>query len=242
MRLMNMWCLVMLLHGIPVVASADSFETERARAEELYLEGNEKEYVAIIERLSKAGDVRSQEWYGHYLWRAGENIEAEKWLKLAAETGDAAAQYRLGTFYFGITPSRPEEGKKLLELAAAQGNARAKFLLTALASPTTPPEITDGQMATDEAADFVYANVNILLFSNPAILDCYRTAPEDVDKVFGSAGNRCKALALQEYGPRIDASQLLDFSHDINGCVRSVVLRTVQVSERQLLECSARIR
>jgi len=97
-------------------------------------------------------------------------------------------------------------------------------------------------MATDEAADFVYANVNILLFSNPAILDCYRTAPEDVDKVFGSAGNRCKALALQEYGPRIDASQLLDFSRDINRCVRAVVLGTVKVTEKQLLECSARIR
>jgi hypothetical protein len=242
MRQMRTLCLAALICALPVAANADSFETERARAEELLQQGNEKEYAEIIERLGKAGDVRSQEWYGQYLWRTGENVEAEKWLKRAAETGDAASQYRLGTFYFGITPSRPEEGKKLLELAAAQGNARARFLLTALASPTQPPEITDGQMATDEAADFVYANVNILLFSNPAILDCYRTAPEDVDKVFGSAGNRCKALALQEYGPRIDASALLDFSRDINGCVRSVVLKTVKVSEKQLLECSARIR
>jgi hypothetical protein len=97
-------------------------------------------------------------------------------------------------------------------------------------------------MATDDAAEFAYANARNVLLSNAAILDCYRTPAGDIDAVLGPAAKTCKELALREYGPRIPASELLNFSRDIGGCMRSIVLQAVNVSEKELLECSKRIR
>jgi hypothetical protein len=223
-------------------ASGGEYEAERARAEQLLFEGKEDEYIAIIKRLGAAGDVRSQEWYGYYLWRRGQNVEAERWLMRAAETGDAAAQYQLGAFYLGASPFRPAEGKRLLELAAAQGNARAKHLLSALASPARPPKVINGKMDTGDAADFGYLNLRNLLLSNSAFLECYRTTVEDIDTVFSPPARTCKEAALREYGPRITETELLEFSRDIGGCIRRSALDSLNISEKDLLECTRRVR
>ena len=57
--------------------------------------------------------------------------EAVKWYRLAADQGDASAQYNLGVMYAngqGV-PQNHAEAVKWYRLAADQGNASAQFNL-----------------------------------------------------------------------------------------------------------------
>ncbi|MBF0157994.1 MAG: sel1 repeat family protein [Magnetococcales bacterium] len=58
--------------------------------------------------------------------------EAEKWCRVAAEKGDAKAQYNLGVMYqndSGIVPQDNTEAEKWYRLAAEQSYAAAQFML-----------------------------------------------------------------------------------------------------------------
>ena len=57
--------------------------------------------------------------------------EAVRWLRLAAEKGNADAQYRLGFkyFFFGGVPQNHTEAARWFQLAAEQGNAPAQVML-----------------------------------------------------------------------------------------------------------------
>ena len=60
--------------------------------------------------------------------------EAVKWYRLAAEQGDATAQYNLGIMYDngqGV-PQDYKEAIKWYRLAAEQGNAKAQYNLGAM--------------------------------------------------------------------------------------------------------------
>ena len=240
-RLRSTWP-VLILAVAGGLSWAGQFDAQHLEAEELLLQGKENDYASIMQRLGEAGDVQAQISYGQLLWRNGYLVEAEEWLRRAAATGDANAQYRLGAFLLGSTPARPAEATGWLEQAAAQGNTRAIYLLAALKSRLPPPEQVAGQMATDQAADYAFSSFKTMLLSNVSILACYHIGPEDIDRLFGPAARTCKDSAVQEYGARIAGWELLDFSRRMGACIRPLVLLSVKISQRELLECSRRVR
>jgi tetratricopeptide (TPR) repeat protein len=68
---------------------------------------------------------------GERAYAAGEYAEAVKWYRLAAEQGDAVAQFNLGNMYNngeGV-PQKSAEAVKWYRLAAEQGYAVAQFNL-----------------------------------------------------------------------------------------------------------------
>jgi TPR repeat protein len=232
---------VLVAAGLFHAAAADDFQAKRAQAEALLSEGKTNEYAIAIERLSRAGDARSQAYYGYYHQRAGNYAEAEKWLQMAAQTGDSYGQYRLGALYFLMSPPRPDQAQRWLQLAAAQGNERAKFLLRTLASPQASPRIEDGRMVTIDAADAAYSTIKNLLLSTEGVLACYRIAPVQVESIFGPVAQRCKDLSVQEYGRTIPLAGYYEFSRDYGGCVRGAVLTKIGITLPQVLECMKRI-
>ena len=90
-----------------------------------------------------------------YFWGHGvpqDNTEAVKWLRKAADQGNANAQYDLGIAYFkglGVPQDYPI-AYMWLSLGAAGGNKDAAKFRDALTANMTPAQITEAERLTRE--------------------------------------------------------------------------------------------
>jgi uncharacterized protein len=108
-------------------AVAGPFEDGTAAAQR----GDYAKALTLFRPLAEQGDNRASvalgDMYMH--WSDLQNeAEAAKWYRLAAERGNAVAQFNLGTIYATgigepLVPKDYVQGHLWLDLAAAQGNA-----------------------------------------------------------------------------------------------------------------------
>jgi len=111
--------LVTALFGLPA-AHADGFK----EAERLYTIKNYNAAFKTFEALAENGHVPSQRILG-WMYLSGRGVAkdralATKWATLAAESGDAEAQYIVGHIYGSGEDKRPEEARKWYEKSAEQ--------------------------------------------------------------------------------------------------------------------------
>lgn len=95
-----------------------------------------------------AGDHQAQQQLGHYHARSfletgdpADRDQAQSWLTLAAEAGNAQAAYELGLLAFMALPGQPadyNEARYWWRLAAEQGNPNARLALQVLRTRARP--------------------------------------------------------------------------------------------------------
>ena len=81
-----------------------------------------------------------------------DDVEAVRWYRLAAEQGDAAAQFNLGVKYAqgdGV-PKDAVHAYAWLSIAAAQGNTNAKEAKELVTKLMTQAQITEAQKRSRE--------------------------------------------------------------------------------------------
>ena len=94
--------------------------------------------LKILRPLAENGDPRAESTLGLLYYNGGrgvqqDDVKAVKWFRLAANHGDAVAEFNLGVIYAdgqGV-PQDNAEAVKWYRLAAEQGNARAQYNLRA---------------------------------------------------------------------------------------------------------------
>jgi TPR repeat protein len=86
--------------------------------------------LATEQQISQEAALKGMEVLGYYHYSLQELGEAAKWFKLAAQTGDAESQFRLGTFLWSgkILPSDKEQSAAWLLKAAEQSHPKAAYL------------------------------------------------------------------------------------------------------------------
>lgn len=234
-----------LLLALPIPLLADEYESERSKAEALYLQGNLEEFSQQIEALSKKGDAVSQNIYGNFLWKNGNPNEAEKWLLAAAKTGNAKYQLDIGNFYLAKSPTRTNQiAIHWIRLSAEQGNSKAKYILGMVMSPPKSPVAHNGKFSTVDLANSSDTAAKSFISSNEDILACYKTDKQGFDSVFSSSAAKCKGIALEDNGKFITATPeiVLAFSRSYSACLRSHILEAQGISEMQLLDCTKNLK
>jgi TPR repeat protein len=101
-----------------------------------YRKGKYKTALEFLRPIAEGGDARAQRTLGLIYYGGGHGVQrddakAVKWLHLAAEQGEAAAEFNLGVIYAegrGV-PQDNAEAEKWYRLAAEQGNAPAEYNL-----------------------------------------------------------------------------------------------------------------
>jgi TPR repeat protein len=101
-----------------------------------YDKGNYKSALRGLLPLAEQGDPRAQTTLGLLYYRGSKDVprdeaEAAKWFRLAAEHGDATAQFNLGVMYSegqGV-PQDHAKAAKFYRSAAEQGNPQAQYNL-----------------------------------------------------------------------------------------------------------------
>jgi TPR repeat protein len=101
-----------------------------------YDKGNYKSAMRGLLPLAEQGDVRAQTTLGLLYYRGSRDVQrddamAAKWFRLAAERGDAVAQFNLGVMYGegqGV-PQDHAKSAKFYRLSAEQGNPQAQYNL-----------------------------------------------------------------------------------------------------------------
>ncbi|AVR97517.1 TonB family protein [Pseudoduganella armeniaca] len=92
------------------------------------------ERIAAVRAAADGGAAAAQMelgwWYQAGMLGSTDLALAEQWYRRAAETGDVAAQVRLGGFYLQVAqPARPDEARDWLRRAAQAGSAEAQAWL-----------------------------------------------------------------------------------------------------------------
>lgn len=103
----------------------------------LYLEGagvpkNESEGIKWITRSAEHGYLVAQLYFVAKYYPKGKYEEAYKWVKMAAEAGEAECQYILSKYYsrgLGGVKEDKEKAIKLVRQAAENGSSNAQFVL-----------------------------------------------------------------------------------------------------------------
>jgi len=101
-----------------------------------YDKGNYKSALRGLLPLAEQGDTRAQSTLGLLYYRGSKDVprneaEAAKWFRLAAQHGDATAQFNLGVMYSegqGV-PQDHAKAVHFYRLAAEQGNPQAEYNL-----------------------------------------------------------------------------------------------------------------
>lgn len=107
-------------------------------ADRAYSKGDYATTLRLVRPLAGLGDAHAQRILG-LMYALGEgvprnNAEALKWIRLAAEKGEAIAQYQLGAWYrhgwaVGGVPQNYAAALNWIGKAADQGNAEAQYQL-----------------------------------------------------------------------------------------------------------------
>ncbi len=92
-----------------------------------YRSGDIVASMAMLKRAADAGSAPAQALYGDILDRAELNDEAMRYLRMAADQGNADGQYGLAVMYLGGegVAKNPAEAMRWLQMAAAQNHALA---------------------------------------------------------------------------------------------------------------------
>ncbi|MYN26943.1 tetratricopeptide repeat protein [Duganella levis] len=100
-----------------------------------FLRGDYDKGIALVLPLATKGDASAQSYLG-WMYRSlpgnrRDEMQAYKWLRLAAAQGDAPAQFNLGVMYYfgyGVTQDYAQ-AVRLFTLSAEQGYADPQFNL-----------------------------------------------------------------------------------------------------------------
>jgi hypothetical protein len=124
-------------HGmVSVIAPLGLTSSPVEAAYAAYDKGNYKSALRGLLPLAEQGDPRAQTTLGLLYYRGSKDVprdeaEAAKWFRLAAEHGDATAQFNLGVMYSegqGV-PQDHAKAAKFYRSAAEQGNPQAQYNL-----------------------------------------------------------------------------------------------------------------
>jgi hypothetical protein len=126
-----------ITHGmVSVIAPLGLTSSPVEAAYAAYDKGNYKSALRGLLPLAEQGDPRAQTTLGLLYYRGSKDVprdeaEAAKWFRLAAEHGDATAQFNLGVMYSegqGV-PQDHAKAAKFYRSAAEQGNPQAQYNL-----------------------------------------------------------------------------------------------------------------